>query len=138
MAHQVRVQALLRPIQSVLRDHVYELRCDFEYDLLVFRGAFVSGDQNVNVAAIRVEAVRGFAARISDVDYFAFDPGRASGGPTISVVAGRQQLLERDGRIKVGGLRKYGSVFQSMEMTSATGERDPFARTVLRKREPDD
>lgn len=104
--------------------------------MICLRGAFSCGDEDVDIAATRVEAVCCFRARVRDVDHFTLNTRGASVGPAISVVTGLKQRIERDARIEVSSLWERGSVLQSMKVASARGERDAGARAIDGEDEP--
>ncbi len=85
---QLRAESIFRPIDSLPGGPVAELWSDFQDDLFAFRRAFVSGDENVDVAATRTEAVGSFASRVRDVDHLPLNSGGAIRGPAITIVTG--------------------------------------------------
>ena len=51
MTHELRLQSLFRPIDSLRSGPVSYIGCDFQHDLLGFSSAFPVRNQNVDVAA---------------------------------------------------------------------------------------
>ena len=102
--------------------------------MLAFLRTVARRDQDVNI--IITETVRSFDTRIRNIDHLSLNPARAIRRPAVAIVARLKHGIERELRIKVGGLRKRSSVFQPVNTSLIACQSDSRTRTISRQNEP--